>query len=141
MLRSCFSFPCHKRSLNAIQFQLQRTSRFESTGRSILLSQLVQALILIVYAAVYTAKTISPALLARARSISAEHDRLSQQISTSYDVKIARKAGQLSATVKALNEWESEQKVQKQNLISQSHSTTKFESSVSWNSRICSVIL
>lgn len=72
---------------------------------------------LIVYAAAYTAKTISPALLARARSISAEHDRLSQQISTSYDVKIARKAGELSATVKALNEWESEQKVHKQNRI------------------------
>lgn len=51
-------------------------------------------------------------MLARARSISAEHDRLSQQISTDYDVTIARKAGELSATVKALNEWESEQKVQ-----------------------------
>lgn len=67
--------------------------------------------VLIVYAATYTAKTISPALLARARSISAEHDRLSQQISNSYDVKIARKVGELSTTVKALNEWESEQKV------------------------------
>lgn len=52
-------------------------------------------------------------MLARARSISAEHDRLSHQIAINYDVAIARKAGELSATVKALNEWESEQKVQR----------------------------
>lgn len=61
--------------------------------------------------AAYPGNAITQALLARARSISAEHDRLSQQIATNYDVTIARKAGELSATVKALNEWESEQKV------------------------------
>lgn len=49
---------------------------------------------------------ISPALLARARSISAEHAQLSKKLDNEFDVTLARKVGELSIAVKALENWE-----------------------------------
>lgn len=50
--------------------------------------------------------TISSSLLGRARSIAAEHDRLSRQIQHEYNSRTAQKIGELSPTTKALNDWE-----------------------------------
>ena len=62
--------------------------------------------------------SISPALFQRARSIAAEHGKLSQQLSTSYDTNVAKKVGELSIVVNALRDWESASNVSTQtNLI------------------------
>lgn len=58
-------------------------------------------------AAISTANSLSPALLERARSISAEHAKLSKDLANEYDSTVARKLGQLSSTAKALEHWES----------------------------------
>lgn len=80
---------CHSRSLEAIRFQVRiRSSRYLST------------------AAVSTLNSLSPALLERARSISAEHAKLSKDIANEYDSTVARKLGELSSTAKALEHWE-----------------------------------
>ena len=54
-----------------------------------------------------SASTISPALLARAQALAAEHAELSKQLNSEYDARIAKKAGSLSAVASALNGWES----------------------------------
>lgn len=53
------------------------------------------------------ASTISPALLERAHALAAEHAELSKQLQSEYDMRIAKKAGSLSAVATALNDWES----------------------------------
>lgn len=50
---------------------------------------------------------ISSILLSRARSAAAEHARLSSELEKSFDTKIAKRVGELSATTNALKEWES----------------------------------
>lgn len=62
-------------------------------------------------AAVSTLNSLSPALLERARSISAEHAKLSKDIANEYDSTVARKLGELSSTAKALEHWEIAQNV------------------------------
>ena len=53
--------------------------------------------------------SISPALLARARNIALEHDRLSTETSESFDAKIAKRIGELKGVATALKEWEDTQ--------------------------------
>lgn len=62
-------------------------------------------------AAVSTVNSLSPTLLERARSISAEHAQLSKDLANSYDSTVARKLGELSSTAKALELWENAQNV------------------------------
>lgn len=57
-------------------------------------------------AAISSANPLSPALLERARSISAEHAQLLKDLANEYDNTVARKLGQLSSTAKALEQWE-----------------------------------
>lgn len=49
---------------------------------------------------------ISPALLSRARALSAEHAHLSQKLEGHYDSDAARKAGSLATVATALSNWE-----------------------------------
>ncbi|KAL3424592.1 RF-1 domain-containing protein [Phlyctema vagabunda] len=53
--------------------------------------------------------TFSPGLLARARSMASEHDRLSKETSESFDAKIAKRIGELQGVTRALKEWEDTQ--------------------------------
>ena len=53
--------------------------------------------------------SISPALLARARNIASEHDRLSAETSESFDAKIAKRVGELKGVATSLKEWEDTQ--------------------------------
>ncbi|KAL4907601.1 hypothetical protein BDW74DRAFT_166293 [Aspergillus multicolor] len=48
---------------------------------------------------------LSPALLTRARNLSAEHADLSDQLATSFDPQIAKRIGELGPVAKALAEW------------------------------------
>ncbi|KAM0317252.1 hypothetical protein ACHAO8_002577 [Botrytis cinerea] len=50
--------------------------------------------------------TFSPALLARARNLAAEHDRLSSETSETFDAKIAKRIGELQDVAVALRKWE-----------------------------------
>ncbi|KAH1374861.1 hypothetical protein KXW98_004339 [Aspergillus fumigatus] len=49
---------------------------------------------------------LSPALLARARSLAAEHTRLSAQLTESFDAKTAKRVGELASIAQALQEWD-----------------------------------
>jgi hypothetical protein len=49
---------------------------------------------------------LSDAFLGRARSIAAEHAQLSKQLAESYDVKLAKRVGELDTTTTVLKEWE-----------------------------------
>ena len=49
---------------------------------------------------------ISAALLGRARSIAAEHSKLSELLVQDFDPKVAKKAGELSAVAAILKDWE-----------------------------------
>ena len=51
----------------------------------------------------------SPALLARARGMAAEHDKLSSETSETFDMKIAKRIGELKSVATALKEWEDTQ--------------------------------
>jgi len=53
-----------------------------------------------------TSTKLSTAFLGRARATAAEHAKLSQQLAENYDVKTAKKIGELGATTTALSEWE-----------------------------------
>ncbi|KAB8294895.1 hypothetical protein EYC80_006854 [Monilinia laxa] len=50
--------------------------------------------------------TFSPALLARARNLAAEHDRLSNETSETFNAKIAKRIGELQDVATALRKWE-----------------------------------
>ena len=49
---------------------------------------------------------IAPALLSRARALSAEHAQLSQKLESQYDSHAAKKAGSLASVAAALRDWE-----------------------------------
>lgn len=51
-------------------------------------------------------ESIPPALLARARSVAAEHEQLTEQLADGFDTKAAKKLGQYSAIVEALKTWD-----------------------------------
>ncbi|RHZ53075.1 putative mitochondrial translation release factor (RF-1) [Aspergillus thermomutatus] len=53
-----------------------------------------------------TSAHLSPALLNRARSLAAEHTRLSTHFTDSFDAKIAKRVGELASIAKALREWD-----------------------------------
>ena len=69
--------------------------------------------ILTVFVIVSGHDSISPVLLNRARSIAAEHARLSAQIAENYDVDVARRVGELGVVTSALKEWEDARQVYK----------------------------
>ena len=50
--------------------------------------------------------SISPVLLARARSLAKQHGALQDQLSTGFDAQITKKVTELSATRRALQQWE-----------------------------------
>ncbi|KIN06490.1 hypothetical protein OIDMADRAFT_155691 [Oidiodendron maius Zn] len=50
--------------------------------------------------------SFSPALLARARNMASEHDKLSKEISDGFDAKISKRIGELKGVTSALKEWE-----------------------------------
>ncbi|KAH6713143.1 hypothetical protein BKA61DRAFT_633241 [Leptodontidium sp. MPI-SDFR-AT-0119] len=56
--------------------------------------------------------SFSPALLARARNMAIEHERLSTESSDTFDAKIAKRIGELKGVAEALREWESARKTQ-----------------------------
>ena len=45
-------------------------------------------------------------MLNRARSIAAEHARLSEQLADSFDTKTAKRVGELAPVTNALKEWD-----------------------------------
>lgn len=51
----------------------------------------------------------SPALLARARNMAAEHDRLTEETAETFDVKLAKRIGELKSVTSALKAWEEAQ--------------------------------
>ncbi|KAF8852155.1 release factor [Acephala macrosclerotiorum] len=53
--------------------------------------------------------SFSPALLARARNLASEHDRLTKETAESFDAKISRRIGELKGVSEALKEWETVQ--------------------------------
>jgi hypothetical protein len=55
--------------------------------------------------------SLSPALLARARSVAAEHAKLAAQSAESYDVAMAKRMGELGPVTTALTEWQEAQHV------------------------------
>ncbi|RYP67091.1 hypothetical protein DL771_007416 [Monosporascus sp. 5C6A] len=56
-----------------------------------------------------TSTTLPPVLLQRARNLSAEHRKLAEALLTDYDIKIAKRVGELSRVATALREWEAAQ--------------------------------
>ena len=56
---------------------------------------------------------ISPILLQRARSVAAEHQKLSAANAENYDVAVAKKIGELGPTCTALKDWEDANNVRK----------------------------
>lgn len=58
-----------------------------------------------------TASVISPSLLGRARSIAAEYDKLSNELENEFSTQKAQKIGELSSVTKALNDWDTANKV------------------------------
>lgn len=95
--------------------QLLRTaaksqSRLQTTGNAAPVTPDVNKLTL-----TWTAKppeaSISPALLTRARSVSAEHAKLSAQNAENYDVQVAKKIGELGSITTALKNWQDAQHV------------------------------
>ena len=61
--------------------------------------------------------SISPALLERARAAVWEHNDLSERLSKVFNTNVAKKMGELSETVKALNDWEVANKVSRPCLL------------------------
>ncbi|KAI0017056.1 release factor [Xylariomycetidae sp. FL0641] len=49
---------------------------------------------------------LAPALLQRARNIATEHDELSKTLEANFDVKLAKRLGELSRVTEALKEWD-----------------------------------
>ena len=52
-----------------------------------------------------THSTFSPALLARARGMAVEHDKLSKETAETFDIKISKRIGELKSVAEALKEW------------------------------------
>ncbi|KAJ5219789.1 hypothetical protein N7468_008993 [Penicillium chermesinum] len=60
------------------------------------------------FRALHTAQDagLSPVLLTRARLLAAEHTRLTDKLSDSFDTKVAKRAGELASVTAALRKWE-----------------------------------
>lgn len=67
---------------------------------------LLLASVLNLYSVASSAHSISPVLLGRARTIAAEHSKLTKQLAQNYGNDIARRAGELQEASRALQEWE-----------------------------------
>ncbi|OSS54659.1 hypothetical protein B5807_00114 [Epicoccum nigrum] len=52
------------------------------------------------------AETVPPALLSRARNIASEHKSLTEKLANGFDTKSAKKLGEYSSIVSALEKWE-----------------------------------
>ena len=61
--------------------------------------------------------SISSALLERAHAAVWEHKNLSEQLSKAFNTNVAKKIGELSKTVKALDEWDVANKVRQSRLL------------------------
>ena len=93
------------RSLHAPQWQLVGSL---TNGKSSFPPEVASLLsrILTLPAGALQQNSIPPTMLERARSIAADYENLSKQISTNYDSKVAKKVGELSPTAEALKDWE-----------------------------------
>lgn len=49
---------------------------------------------------------LSPVLLTRARLLVSEHAKLTDQLASSFDAKVAKRAGELASVTSVLQEWE-----------------------------------
>ncbi|KAG9246194.1 hypothetical protein BJ878DRAFT_533378 [Calycina marina] len=56
-----------------------------------------------------TQSSFSPALLARARGMAIEHDKLSKETAETFDAKTSKRIGELKGVAEALKEWEDAQ--------------------------------
>ncbi|KAI0152849.1 release factor [Xylariaceae sp. FL1272] len=61
------------------------------------------------FASTASANTLPPVLIDRARNIAQEHDQLALSLESSFDVKIAKKVGELSRVAEAWKEWDAAQ--------------------------------
>jgi len=52
------------------------------------------------------AETVPPALLSRARNIASEHKSLTKKLADGFDTKSAKKLGEYSSIVSALEKWD-----------------------------------
>lgn len=82
-----------------------RVCRRSSLNKYLWPSRSVEPLFSIRFAS--TSASISPILIARARNLAAEHDKLSAQLAESYNLKLAKRIGELAPTANALQEWQS----------------------------------
>jgi hypothetical protein len=57
-------------------------------------------------AQVATDESIPPALLTRARSIAVEHKSLTEKLANGFDTRAAKKLGEYSPIVNALQQWD-----------------------------------
>lgn len=57
-------------------------------------------------AAVGTSESISPALLSRARAAAAEHASLTEKLATDFDARAAKRLGEISRTVAAIQDYD-----------------------------------
>lgn len=51
-------------------------------------------------------ESVPPALLSRARRVALEHKQLTEKLATGFDTRAAKKLGEYSPIVNALNEWD-----------------------------------
>lgn len=75
---------------------------------------------LITLAAATTNDSISPALLSRARAVVAEHATLTEKLATDFDARAAKRLGELSRTVNAIQDYD-----HAQNSLKELHSLLK----------------
>ncbi|KAI1756293.1 release factor [Xylaria castorea] len=61
------------------------------------------------FASTNTTSTLPPVLLERARNIAKEHDQLTAALELEFDVKTAKRVGELSRVALALKEWDTAQ--------------------------------
>jgi hypothetical protein len=60
----------------------------------------------LIYHKAPVSESIPPALLARARSMAVEHERISEKLANSFDAGAAKKLGQYSPVISALRAWD-----------------------------------
>ncbi|KAL8833318.1 MAG: hypothetical protein Q9170_004343 [Blastenia crenularia] len=72
--------------------------------------------------------SISPALLRRARSIAAEHEKLTRSVQNEYNSQTAKKIGELSQVTEALEDWETANKVIPLDVLCQVRNLTYLQS-------------
>ncbi|CZT17526.1 related to translation releasing factor RF-1, mitochondrial [Ramularia collo-cygni] len=82
---------CIRRLAPSVTGQLRRQWRGQSTATAT------------------TKDSISPALLSRARAVAAEHASLIQKLATDFDARTAKRVGELSRTVAAIQDYDTAQ--------------------------------